>query len=275
MFKAAEHAAPEDEANMSSSADGHCFEDAADEVTDLPSLHHLRRLTDQVGIVQHACFSEPYYDEGYSIDDNARALILTCTLSQEKDPVADDLVDMATRYLTYIAEAWNPRCGRFRNFRSADLQWLEEQGSEDSHGRAVHALGCAANCATRGDLSIRAPQLFENALPYTETLTSPRSWAFALLGIYEYLQSGEDRCKAAQRCELLAQRLLHLYRATATDDWPWFENILTYCNAKLPHALLCSGQALGRDDMIETSLGALTWLAEVHAADDGHFVPIG
>jgi hypothetical protein len=125
------------------------------------------------------------------------------------------------------------------------------------------------------EIAARARPLFEDSLPSTERFTSPRAWAFALLGIDAYLGGGDDRCGAAPIREHLAQRLLDLYQATATDDWPWFEDILSYCNAKLPHALLCSGHAQGREDMTATALGALTWLAKVHGADDGHFVPVG
>ena len=264
----------------------------------LPSLQHLQRLTDDIGLVQHARFDEPFYDEGYSIDDNARALILMCELV-ERPEAAPALEALAARYLTYIAEAWNPDRGRFRNFRSADGRWLEDCGSEDSHGRAVHALGRASNCAAWGGIAQRADELFIEALSSLESFTSPRAWAFALLGIEEYVHEGmsgrrgegvtgspspshpttpslpslPSPCHALR--QRLAQRLLRLYEVTATDDWPWFEDILTYCNAKLPHALLRAGHALERDDMIDTALRALRWLAEVHTADEGHFLPVG
>ncbi|MBL4808876.1 MAG: hypothetical protein JKY43_02315 [Phycisphaerales bacterium] len=240
-----------------------------------PSLGHLKHMTDRVGLVQHARLGEPFYDEGYSIDDNARALTLMCDLSQEENGDHADLADLASRYLVYVTDAWNPASKRFRNFKSAELQWLEEQGSEDCHGRALHALGHAANCTAWNDIAADARSSFEEALASTASFTSPRAWAFTLFGIDEYLQSGEDQCCAAQYRSLLARRLLNLYQLIATDDWPWLEEVLTYCNAKLPHALLRSGYAMGRDDMIETALGMITWLAEIHTGDTRNFVPIG
>ena len=241
----------------------------------VPSLGHLKHMTDQVGLVQHARLGEPFYDEGYSIDDNARALTLMCDLSREENGSHANLASLATRYLAFVLEAWNPACKRFRNFKSAELQWLEEQGSEDCHGRALHALGHAANCTSWNNIAADARNSFEEALASTEPFTSPRAWAFTLLGIDEYLKSGEDRCSALQHREMLTKRLLDLHQMAATDDWPWLENILSYCNAKLPHALLRSGHAMGRDDIVEDALGMLTWLSEIHAGDEGNFVPIG
>jgi len=247
--------------------------DAAFQV--VPSLGHLKHMTDQVGLVQHARLGDPFYDEGYSIDDNARALIFMCDLSREEHGSHADRASFATRYLTFVLEAWNPACKRFRNFKSAELQWLEERGSEDCHGRAIHALGHAANCTSWNSIAADARNRFEEALASTEPFTSPRAWAFTLLGIDEYLKSGQDRCSALQHRQMLTQRLLDLHQMFATDDWPWLEDILTYCNAKLPHALLRSGHAMGRDDIVEDALAMLAWLCEIHTGDDGNFVPIG
>ncbi len=120
-----------------------------------------------------------------------------------------------------------------------------------------------------------AGQLFEASLPPVLQFKSPRAWAFSLLGIHEYLRrfSGDRIAEDAQR--VLAERLLKMYQANSDPDWPWFEDVLTYCNAKLPHALLVCGRSMSRDDMVEAALDALTWLAEVQQADEGHFIPIG
>lgn len=238
-------------------------------------LGHLCRLTDQTGLVQHARFSEPNYDEGYCVDDNARALMLMCKLSVDDHIQAADLREMATRYFMFTIDAWNPHCSRFRNFRSANLFWLENQGSEDSHGRALHALGCAANCETWSDIAVHARNYFEKAIHSMASFSSPRAWAFALLGIDEYLMNGEDRCEAGKYQISLANKLFGRYQFTATCDWLWFENILSYCNARLPHALLISGYAMGRDDMVQSALDSFTWLSQIHAVDDGTFTPIG
>lgn len=245
------------------------------ELSSLPSLQHLLRMTDDNGIVQHARFDKPNYDEGYSIDDNARALILVIEWQRYECRTTERLDVLGSRYMTYLQDAFNGKTRRFRNFVDRNLRWLEETGSEDCHGRALHALGHTVAYSTDAALRTRAARLFEFGLSATVEFTSPRAWAFVLLGIDAYSQAREDRCCARQTQELLAQRLLRLYEVAATDDWPWFESILTYCNAKLPHALLRSGFALDRDDMIEAALEALVWLADVHTAEDGHFIPIG
>jgi len=120
-----------------------------------------------------------------------------------------------------------------------------------------------------------AGQLFEAALPPTLQFKNPRAWAFTLLGIHEYLTrySGDRIAQDAQR--VLGERLLDMYQPGSDSDWLWFENLLTYCNAKLPHALLVCGRSMSRDDMVETALESLEWLARIQRADGGHFVPIG
>jgi hypothetical protein len=112
-------------------------------------------------------------------------------------------------------------------------------------------------------------------LPQILTLTSPRAWSFILLAIHEYLKRFAGDRTASNLREALAERLLECYRRDNSADWPWFEERLTYCNATLPHALLVSGQAMGRDDMVQTALTSLEWLADLQTAPFGHFVPIG
>jgi hypothetical protein len=120
-----------------------------------------------------------------------------------------------------------------------------------------------------------AGQLVELSLPAIAALTSPRAWSFILLAIHEYLKRFAGDRTASNLREVLAERLLECYRSHSSTDWPWFEDRLTYCNATLPHALLVCGQAMARDDMVETSLRALEWLADLQMAAEGHFVPIG
>lgn len=244
---------------------------------DLPllNLRHLMRLTDDTGLFQHACFTVPNYQEGYTTDDNARALIAVTHLEELGEEPANDSRDLAACYLAFLTYAFDPRTGRFRNFMSYQRHWLEEIGSEDSHGRALWALGTVIGRSTQSGLCGAAGKLFEPALAALPGLTSPRAWAFALLGIQEYLKRyAGDRGVQSLR-EELAERLFRLHRGAATAQWPWFEDRLTYNNATLPHALLVAGQALGRSDMKEAALDALVWLTKVHRAERGHFVPIG
>lgn len=244
---------------------------------ELPALKpdHLHRLTDDVGIMQHAVFTVPNYDEGYTTDDNARVLIAAVLLEETEDAAIDEAHDLASRYLAFLWHAFDGPSGRFRNFLSFDRRWLEQVGSEDSNARALWAIGVVVGRSIHAGLRGPAARLFNQALPAMLDFTSPRAWAFALFGIQEYLRRFSGDRAARQAREVLADRLLEAYRRTASPDWPWFEEIVAYCNASLPHALLECGRRMGRSDMIEAGLTSLEWLASVQRSRKGHFVPIG
>ena len=244
---------------------------------ELPALKldHLHRLTDDVGIMQHAVFTVPNYDEGYTTDDNARGLIAAVLLEGAEDAAIDEAHDLASRYLAFLWHAFDGPSGRFRNFLSFDRRWLEQAGSEDSNARALWAIGVVVGRSIHAGLRGPAGRLFNQALPAVLDFTSPRAWAFALFGIQEYLRRFSGDRAARQAREVLAGRLLDAYRRTASPDWPWFEEIVAYCNASLPHALLECGRRMGRSDMIEAGLTSLEWLASVQRSRKGHFVPIG
>jgi glycosyltransferase involved in cell wall biosynthesis len=241
----------------------------------LLNLNHLRRLTDDTGLVQHACFTVPNYDEGYATDDNARALIVAVSLEEQGEDASGEASSLASRYLAFLRHALNSQTGRFRNFLSYDRRWLETQGSDDCQGRSLLGLGTVIGRSNHPGLRGVAGQLVESALPAIAALTSPRAWSFILLAIHEYLKRFSGDRTASSLREVLAERLLECYRSHSSEDWPWFEDRVTYCNATLPHALLVCGQAMGRDDMVKTSLKSLGWLADLHMAAHGHFVPIG
>ncbi|MCH8004648.1 MAG: glycosyltransferase family 4 protein [Planctomycetes bacterium] len=245
----------------------------------LLKLDHLLRMTDGTGMLQHSTFSVPNYAEGYATDDNARALILCTLLEEIAGSAAKAVAGPRARYMALIQHAFNRETGRFRNFLSHDRRWLEEVGSEDSHGRAIWALGTVVARGQRQDLRAWAGQFFEAGLPPTLQFASPRAWAFTLLGIDGYLSrfSGDRIAEDARR--VLTERLLEMYRDNSEPDWPWFENTLTYCNAKLPHALLLARDVQGLstppEGVLATALESLRWLVDLQSADDGHFVPIG
>ncbi len=244
---------------------------------DLPllNLSHLRRLTDDTGLVQHANFTVPNYHEGYATDDNARGLIVAVYLEERGEEMPEEMAVLAFRYLAFLIHAFNSLNSRFRNFLSFDRHWHEKAGSEDSHGRALWGLGTVIGRSKQSGLRGAAAQLFESALPVTEEFASPRAWAFTLLAIHEYLKRFAGDRVARRLGDVLSERLLSLYRRNYSADWPWFEYSLTYCNAVLPHALLVSGQATGRQELIEAALHSLEWLGEIQQAAQGHFVPIG
>jgi hypothetical protein len=185
--------------------------------------------------------------------------------------------ELATRYLAFIWYAFNNETGRFRNFMSYQRQWLEDIGSDDSHGRVLCALGTVLSRLSTPTLYNMAGMVFQNALLEILKTTSPRAWAFALIGIHEYLQRFAGDRRANQVQEELAARLLTLYQNSRSDNWYWFENGLTYCNAALSHAMLLCGQSLQNNSMTQAGLESLRWLCDLQRADTeaGHFVPIG
>jgi glycosyltransferase involved in cell wall biosynthesis len=237
-------------------------------------LDHLRRMTDDTGMLQHALFTVPNYREGYTIDDNARALLVSALL---EDLGHSDAYDLTSRYLAFIGYAFNSETKRFRNFMDFQRRWLEDRGSDDSHGRTLWALGTLLGRSKVPALNSMAGGLFEQALPAIIDTTSPRAWAFALIGIHEYLRRFDGDRRAGQVREELAGRLLTLYQNHRSNEWRWYENALTYCNAALPHALLMCGQWIPNNAMTEAGLESLSWLADLQRADSngGHFVPIG
>ena len=238
-------------------------------------LDHLRHLTDDTGIIQHAVYTVPDYDHGYATDDNARALAATVLLEESGLGERVDGRGLSSRYLAFLWHAFNPDNGRFRNFLPYDRRWLEEKGSDDSHGRALWALGMVLGRSSDDSLRGMAGRLFSQALPAALELISPRAWAFALIGIYEYLERylGDRAVQSAQ--EELSGKLLDLYRENSSEEWPWFEHRLTYSNARLPQALLLCGGRMNCSEMMDVGLKSLKWLCEVQRAENGHFVPIG
>ncbi|HJR79885.1 MAG TPA: glycosyltransferase family 4 protein [Anaerolineales bacterium] len=237
-------------------------------------LDHLHQLTDKTGILQHALFTIPNYHEGYTTDDNARALIVSALLEEVGNTEATDL---ASRYLAFTWYAFNTETRRFRNFMDYQHNWLEERGSDDSHGRALWALGTVLGRSNTHSLHNMAARVFQQSLLAILDTTSPRAWAFALIGIHEYLQRFAGDRRVGQVQEELAGRLLALYQNNYAEGWNWFENSLTYCNAALPHAMLLCGESIPDPNMTQVGLESLGWLARLqHADTEGkHFVPIG
>jgi len=243
-------------------------------------LNHLNRLTDDTGMLQHSILTIPNRREGYTTDDNARALIFTVLLEQlDKDQFGrtdSPTSHSSSRYLAFLEHAFNSAKGRFKNFLRYDRRWNEPVGSEDCHGRALWALGTVLGRSEDQGLRGAAGRLFEFSLPAAVEFTSPRAWAYTLLGIQEYLNSYPGDRDAQKVRSALSRRLLEMYESIRTPDWKWFENVLAYGNARLPQALLLVGSACSDDRMTSAALEALDWLsAEQHCEINGHFVPIG
>jgi len=243
------------------------------ELPDL-KLDHLFRMSDSTGIFQHASFTVPNFDEGYCTDDNARALVLAVML-QKLGRGSPRIHEKAATYAAFLNYAYDRRKRRFRNFMTFDRRWIDEIGSEDCHGHALWALGLCVAQAGQGSFQMLAAQLFEEALPVAADFTSPRSWAFTLIGINEYLLrlSGDRRANLIR--ESLTKKLMQSFAAVAADDWVWFEDTVSYANAKLPHALILSGRFMNDTAMLSTGLRALRWLIGVQTSEAGSFRPVG
>jgi len=239
-------------------------------------LDHLYRMTDQTGIIEHAVFVVPNYPEGYSTDDNARALIVSILMEQLGTTVPQGYADLVSRYLAFLWLAFDPSTKRFRNCLSYEHQWQEPGGSEDSHGRALWGLGTVLGRSKDAGWRGAAGRMFELAVPAAVEFKSPRACAFALLGLQEYLDSFPGDRAALGASETLANRLLSSYRANRSADWNWFEGSLSYSNARLPQALIRAGMRAANEEMISAGLEALEWLVAIQRCEiKGHFVPVG
>ncbi len=237
---------------------------------------HLVSMTDDTGILQHSIFTVPNSLEGYTTDDNARALIVSVLLNGPLPGNRDTHALLSRRYLAFLWLAFHEKKVRFRNFLGYNREWHEEVGSEDSHGRALWAIGTVLGRSDDPGLRGAAGRLFEAAMPATLTFSSPRAWAFSVLGMQAYLDwFPGDRVVQGAR-DLLANKLLDIYERTHSDGWQWFEESLSYSNARLSQALLVAGLSSGNRRMIDVGYESLNWLvAAQHPKDEDIFVPVG
>lgn len=238
-----------------------------------PKLDHLRTMTDDTGILQHSYFSIPDRNHGYCVDDNARALIVSSLhYSLYKDESA---VSLTRTYLSFLHHAFNTGTGRFRNFMSYDRRWLDEEGSEDSHGRALWGVGTAVKHAPNDSLRNMATRLFQDGVAAVEKLTYPRALAFSLIGIHAYLEVLNGDAAVRRLREVTAKKLYDHFRGKSDKEWPWYEDEVTYANARIPHALLLSGQWIPDDKMWKKGIDLLQWLLDRQTSPQGHLSIIG
>ncbi len=239
------------------------------------NLSHLRRMTDETGILQHALYNLPRYAEGYCLDDNCRALLLTGMISSSTDLPPIDLDDLSSKYLAFVAYALDNRAHRFRNFMSYSGEWLENEGSEDSQGRALWSLGGFAARTSDPSQARCASALFLEALPATAKWTSPRAWAYAILGITEFFGTATFHREMEERCEALTAQLLEVWRASSRPEWNWVELYLSYWNARMPQALIRSAAIFGDPEIEQIGLQTLDWLWRQQCDSRGFFEPLG
>jgi hypothetical protein len=215
------------------------------------SLAHIKRLTDDTGIIQHAKFGIPNLKEGYCLDDNARALLMVLmAYRQIKDIQA---LELSPIYLSYIHYMQNAN-GTFRNFLSFNRNFLDKVGSEDSFGRTIWALGYLLGNAPNDAYYQTGKLMFFNASPNFEKLKSIRSIANTMIGISYYLKSNPGDDSMTERLRNMAQNLIKHYADNETPDWNWFESLLAYDNGILPLALLHSAEILNDNKITKTAI---------------------
>ncbi|MDP3920668.1 MAG: glycosyltransferase [Candidatus Omnitrophota bacterium] len=204
--------------------------------TELPeiSLRHVQRLTDDTGILQHAKGIVANRKEGYCLDDNARALIMT--LQHYKQTESQESFELAAIYLAYIQYAQKEN-GSFRNFMNYRREFIEDDGSEDSQGRALWALGYAVQVCAENPLGSVAKELF-HASKHLVTQMGTRATALGILALCEYLEKYPKDREVFELLRDASDKLVKVYKNNACSDWAWFEEKLTYDNAFLPLALL-------------------------------------
>jgi glycosyltransferase involved in cell wall biosynthesis len=238
-------------------------------------LDHFLRMTDSIGIFQHALHNVPNFAEGYCTDDNSRALILTVLLENLGTINSLRLNDLTSRFLGFVRYAWDEKSARFRNFLTFRRTWADENFSEDSHGRAVWALGTCISRSKNEGFTQMAAEIFEQALTPISSFSSPRAWAFALIGAYEYQQRFPGDRFARNSLEVLSTKLMRLYDENSSAEWKWFEPVLSYDNAKIPHALIVSGRGLANEKILKSGIDSLQWLTTLQTSSRGHFQPVG
>ncbi len=228
---------------------------------------HILRMTDDTGIIQHARFSVPNLAEGYTTDDNARALIMAVMLREKLRKPA--YLALIYRYLAFLLYA-ESESGRFRNFMTYNRQFAEEEGSEDCFGRCLWALGYTqASLAMPPGIREAASAAVWRALPQARAQASPRGQAYALIGLNFIDSPALD----SLICEL-ADSLCGRFERCARNDWQWFEDRLTYDNAVLPWAMFAAYSRLGQDRLLRAARKSLSFLDQI-TFRDGYFRPVG
>lgn len=237
-----------------------------------PDPSSVIRMSDTTGMLQHSVLTIPDRNHGYCIDDNARALILMTQIDDMDDGLR---AQWMTVYASFIQHGWNQERGRFRNFMGYDRRWCEDQGSEDSCGRTLWALGVTMRDAQTAEHRVWAAKLFADSLEAISTVTSPRARAFVMLGLGAVLDTDSDHSGCRALMARFGDAFLALIAGARRPDWHWFEPALAYDNARLPEALLIAGRHLERPDFVQGGLETLRWIADKQVAPEGYFRAVG
>ncbi|MBJ7881739.1 glycosyltransferase family 4 protein [Gelidibacter salicanalis] len=235
------------------------------------SLAHIKRLTDDTGIIQHAKFGIPNLKEGYCLDDNSRALLMVCmAYKQKKNTVALNLMPVYMSYIHYMQN----HDGTFRNFLSFNRNFLDEVGSEDSFGRTIWVLGYLMENAPNDAYYQTARLIFFNAAPNFEKLTSIRGIANTIIGICYCLKTKPSDDGMKLSLLRMTDVLVAHYEYNQSENWNWFESLLAYDNGILPLALLHASQVLENKKVKDIAFESMSFLTS-HTLKDGYLSVIG
>jgi len=222
-------------------------------------LDHLMSLSDDVGLLQHACFGIPDRDHGYSADDVGRGLaaLMTC-YNQQKD---EQMLPLIRTYISFLNHS-QMETGYFHNFMSYDRRFMDDQGSEDTLGRVLWGLGTVVRWGTKEQIRALAQNMMAKAAPRILEVESPRAKAYAIIGMYHLLQKFEGASQFRRLLILLADELVSLYKENRSADWEWFEDVIAYGNAKIPEALLRAYQVTQSDEYLNVALESLDFITK-------------
>ena len=237
-----------------------------------PTIAAVERMSDATGMLQHSIFSIPDRRHGYCIDDNARALILMHRIDDLDESTRDKWTSI---YAAFLQHAWNPDTRRFRNFMNFDRSWCEDEGSEDSNGRALWALGVTAREARARKHRDWAIALFDATAGIALELGSPRARAFAMLGAAAMLDVHPGHPLARDILTRFGEEMVELLHEARRPEWQWFEIVLAYDNARLPEAMIRAGQTLERPDLLQVGLETLDWIVARQTSPEGRFRAVG
>lgn len=230
----------------------------------------MKAFTDDTGVFQHAKFCIPKRSEGYTTDDNARALIAAVKYHRLKnDP---DMNTLAHVYLAFLNHMQKPD-GNFHNYLSYERRFLDVDGSPDAAGRTLWACGCTMNSSIPKDMRLVAKDIFDRGLPWVWKSVSLRFYSEAIAGLHEYHQASPDG-NLQKSAEKLGDSLVQQFKDLSKDDWRWFEPHLTYDNARLPQALFLAYSMVKKQEFLDVAKESMDFLLKTQMID-GVFVPIG
>lgn len=237
----------------------------------LPSLDHVSAITDDCGIIQHSFESIPNRSTGYCTDDVARGFIVAL-MRARLSPRDEDATRLASVYLSFLHDAQLDD-GRFHNFMSYERAWLDEVGTHDSCGRAIWAIGYGLRYAPSAAWRRVCRQMLDRAMQAVDWLGHPRAESYAMIGLsHAAVAEAAPGYRAALR--KLAERSATRFEENREPGWTWFEEMMTYDNARLPEALIRAGITLEVPEFTEIGRQTLAFYERV-VFEDGIFVPIG